>query len=178
MNAIDRPSALPADLAVPLDLALGSRGHRADRRAGDLLSARDVHERPRAPARGSRVPGRGRRDRRSADGGTGRGAATHVALAGGIGSLRVGRRPAWTRQPQGMHRAPPTGPRWLTLATGVALAEGLHAASGLPVSIKWPNDLVDRAGGHRARRAKARRRPRGRPHARGRDSRTSSSGSA
>ena len=33
-------------------------------------------------------------------------------------------------------------PRWLTLATGVALAEGLHAASGLPVSIKWPNDLV------------------------------------
>ena len=30
----------------------------------------------------------------------------------------------------------------LLLATGVALAEGLHAASGLPVSIKWPNDLV------------------------------------
>ncbi len=33
-------------------------------------------------------------------------------------------------------------PRWLTLAAGVAVAEGLHAASGLPVSIKWPNDLV------------------------------------
>lgn len=30
----------------------------------------------------------------------------------------------------------------LTLATGVAMAEGLHAASGLPVVIKWPNDLV------------------------------------
>jgi BirA family biotin operon repressor/biotin-[acetyl-CoA-carboxylase] ligase len=30
----------------------------------------------------------------------------------------------------------------LTLATGVAMAEGLHAASGLPVAIKWPNDLV------------------------------------
>jgi BirA family biotin operon repressor/biotin-[acetyl-CoA-carboxylase] ligase len=30
----------------------------------------------------------------------------------------------------------------LTLATGVAMAEGLHAASGLPVLIKWPNDLV------------------------------------
>ena len=30
----------------------------------------------------------------------------------------------------------------LTLATGVALAEGLHAASGLPIVIKWPNDLV------------------------------------
>jgi BirA family biotin operon repressor/biotin-[acetyl-CoA-carboxylase] ligase len=36
-------------------------------------------------------------------------------------------------------------PDWiqaLTLATGVAMAEGLHAASGLPVVIKWPNDLV------------------------------------
>ena len=32
--------------------------------------------------------------------------------------------------------------RWLTLAAGVALSEGLHAASGLPVAIKWPNDLV------------------------------------
>ena len=32
--------------------------------------------------------------------------------------------------------------RTLTLAAGVALAEGLHAASGLPVSIKWPNDIV------------------------------------
>lgn len=30
----------------------------------------------------------------------------------------------------------------LTMATGVAMAEGLHAASGLPVVIKWPNDLV------------------------------------
>lgn len=30
----------------------------------------------------------------------------------------------------------------LTLAAGVAVAEGLHAASGLPVRIKWPNDLV------------------------------------
>lgn len=30
----------------------------------------------------------------------------------------------------------------LTLATGVAMAEALHAASGLPVLVKWPNDLV------------------------------------
>jgi BirA family biotin operon repressor/biotin-[acetyl-CoA-carboxylase] ligase len=30
----------------------------------------------------------------------------------------------------------------LTLAAGVAMAEGLHAASGLPVVVKWPNDLV------------------------------------
>jgi BirA family biotin operon repressor/biotin-[acetyl-CoA-carboxylase] ligase len=30
----------------------------------------------------------------------------------------------------------------LTLTAGVAVAEALHAASGLPVVIKWPNDLV------------------------------------
>ncbi|HEY7792183.1 MAG TPA: biotin--[acetyl-CoA-carboxylase] ligase [Vicinamibacterales bacterium] len=30
----------------------------------------------------------------------------------------------------------------LTLAAGVALAEGIRAATGLPVNIKWPNDLV------------------------------------
>src|SRR5690242_19863216 len=30
----------------------------------------------------------------------------------------------------------------LTLAAGVALAEGVRAATGLPVGIKWPNDLV------------------------------------
>ncbi|HEY8536916.1 MAG TPA: biotin--[acetyl-CoA-carboxylase] ligase [Vicinamibacterales bacterium] len=33
-------------------------------------------------------------------------------------------------------------PRLLTLTAGVAVAEALHAASGLPVQIKWPNDLV------------------------------------
>jgi BirA family transcriptional regulator, biotin operon repressor / biotin---[acetyl-CoA-carboxylase] ligase len=32
--------------------------------------------------------------------------------------------------------------RLLTLAAGVALAEGLHQASGLPVALKWPNDLI------------------------------------
>ena len=30
----------------------------------------------------------------------------------------------------------------LTLASGVALAEGVRAATGLPVEIKWPNDIV------------------------------------
>ena len=30
----------------------------------------------------------------------------------------------------------------LTLAAGVALAEGVQASTGLPVEIKWPNDLV------------------------------------
>jgi BirA family biotin operon repressor/biotin-[acetyl-CoA-carboxylase] ligase len=30
----------------------------------------------------------------------------------------------------------------LTLAAGVALAEGIHAATSLSVSLKWPNDLL------------------------------------
>jgi BirA family biotin operon repressor/biotin-[acetyl-CoA-carboxylase] ligase len=30
----------------------------------------------------------------------------------------------------------------LTLASGVALAEGVQAATGLPAEIKWPNDLI------------------------------------
>lgn len=35
----------------------------------------------------------------------------------------------------------------LTLAGGVAVAEGVRAATGLPVEIKWPNDIVVPAGG-------------------------------
>jgi len=42
---------------------------------------------------------------------------------------------------------------WLTLAGGVAVAEGLRTATGLPVQIKWPNDIVSVSGaGFRARR--------------------------
>jgi BirA family biotin operon repressor/biotin-[acetyl-CoA-carboxylase] ligase len=40
----------------------------------------------------------------------------------------------------------------LTLAAGVALAEGIRAAAGLPVEIKWPNDLVVDAGLGRRRK--------------------------
>ena len=41
---------------------------------------------------------------------------------------------------------------FLTLAGGVAVAEGIRAATGLPLEIKWPNDVVtparpDRRGG-------------------------------
>jgi BirA family biotin operon repressor/biotin-[acetyl-CoA-carboxylase] ligase len=31
---------------------------------------------------------------------------------------------------------------WLTLAAGVAVADGIRAATGLPLQIKWPNDVV------------------------------------
>lgn len=42
---------------------------------------------------------------------------------------------------------------WLTLAGGVAVAEGVRGASGLPVQIKWPNDIVTVGGaGFRSRR--------------------------
>src|SRR4051812_698151 len=42
---------------------------------------------------------------------------------------------------------------WLTLAGGVAVAEGIRVATALPVQIKWPNDIVSISGtGFRARR--------------------------
>lgn len=36
---------------------------------------------------------------------------------------------------------------WITLAGGVAIAEGIRSATGLPVQLKWPNDVVA-VGGH------------------------------
>ena len=42
---------------------------------------------------------------------------------------------------------------WITLAAGVAVSDGIRAATGLPLQIKWPNDLVAVGGaGFRARR--------------------------
>lgn len=40
----------------------------------------------------------------------------------------------------------------LTLAGGVAIAEGIQAATALPVEIKWPNDIVIDAGLGRRRK--------------------------
>jgi BirA family biotin operon repressor/biotin-[acetyl-CoA-carboxylase] ligase len=39
----------------------------------------------------------------------------------------------------------------LTLAGGVAVAEGIRSATGLPVELKWPNDVVVPAGGAASR---------------------------
>ena len=58
----------------------------------------------------------------------------------------VSRRPApgstcrWSLRPAGPRR-------WtlVTLAAGVAAARAVTGATGLPVELKWPNDLVDRA---------------------------------
>ncbi len=42
---------------------------------------------------------------------------------------------------------------WITLAGGVAVAEGIRTSTGLPVQLKWPNDVVAVGGqGFRARR--------------------------
>ena len=42
----------------------------------------------------------------------------------------------------------------LTLAGGVAVADGIGTATGLPVEIKWPNDIVVPESGARPRRLK------------------------
>jgi BirA family biotin operon repressor/biotin-[acetyl-CoA-carboxylase] ligase len=42
---------------------------------------------------------------------------------------------------------------WITLAGGVAVADGIRAATALPLQIKWPNDIVAVGGaGFRTRR--------------------------
>jgi BirA family biotin operon repressor/biotin-[acetyl-CoA-carboxylase] ligase len=71
--------------------------------------------------------------------------AVAVALAQTAGRGRLGRE--WFSPPgaglyasvvcRNMRAAP-----FLTLAGGVAVAEGIHRATGLPVVLKWPNDVV------------------------------------
>lgn len=41
---------------------------------------------------------------------------------------------------------------YITLAGGVAVAEGIGSATGLPVEIKWPNDIVVDGGAGRRRK--------------------------
>lgn len=43
---------------------------------------------------------------------------------------------------------------YLTLAAGVAVARGIQSATGLPVEIKWPNDVVTAGAGGPGRRRK------------------------
>src|SRR5690606_6342284 len=80
---------------------------------------------------------------------------TVVAAAQTAGRGRLGR--AWFSPPgAGLYasvviRDPRAAPL-LTLAAGVAIAEGIRAAAGLPVEIKWPNDLVVDAGLGRRRK--------------------------
>ncbi len=41
---------------------------------------------------------------------------------------------------------------WITLAAGVAVANGIQSATGLPVEIKWPNDIIAPGRSFRSRR--------------------------
>jgi BirA family transcriptional regulator, biotin operon repressor / biotin---[acetyl-CoA-carboxylase] ligase len=81
---------------------------------------------------------------------------TFVAGAQTAGRGRLGR--AWFSPPEaGLYvstivRRASLAP-WITLAGGVAVAEGITRATALPLQIKWPNDIVAVAGGgFRARR--------------------------
>lgn len=135
MNPVDRPAPLASDLAAPLERALG---------AGELapLGAELLYY-PVATSTNdlaARLAERGGPDGAIilADQQTsGRGRSGHTWFSPPGAGLYVSVIVRGdTAGPEG------DWPRWLTLATGVAMAEGLHAASGLPVSIKWPNDLV------------------------------------
>jgi BirA family biotin operon repressor/biotin-[acetyl-CoA-carboxylase] ligase len=72
---------------------------------------------------------------------------TVIAAAQTSGRGRLGR--SWYSPPgAGLYfsiviRAARAAP-FLTLAGGVAVAEGVRAATGLPLEIKWPNDVVTR----------------------------------
>lgn len=135
MKDVDRPAALAADLAAPLERALA---------AGELspLGAELLY----FPVATSTNDLAGRLAERGSPDGTvviadaqtsGRGRGGHTWFSPAASGLYVS---VVVRETNGAGDA--DWPRWLTLATGVALAEGLHAASGLPVSLKWPNDLV------------------------------------
>jgi BirA family biotin operon repressor/biotin-[acetyl-CoA-carboxylase] ligase len=45
---------------------------------------------------------------------------------------------------------------WITLAGGVAVADGIRAATALPLQIKWPNDIVAVGGAGFARGVRSR----------------------
>lgn len=81
--------------------------------------------------------------------------ATVVASAQTAGRGRFGRR--WFSPPgAGLYvsvvcRNASAAPL-LTLAGGVAVADGVRAATGLPVQIKWPNDVIVHSGAPARRR--------------------------
>jgi BirA family biotin operon repressor/biotin-[acetyl-CoA-carboxylase] ligase len=82
---------------------------------------------------------------------------TVVAATQTSGRGRLGR--GWHSPPEaGLYfsvvtRAVQAAP-FLTLAGGVAVAEGVRSATGLPLEIKWPNDVVTRGASGPSRRRK------------------------
>jgi BirA family biotin operon repressor/biotin-[acetyl-CoA-carboxylase] ligase len=123
---------LPDDLAAALRLSTARRGHLGE----PTLYFREVSSTNEVAAR-------------LAEGGAGSGTMV-VASAQTAGRGRLGRR--WHSPPDaGLYvslviREAQAAP-YLTLAGGVAVAQGIIAATSLPVQIKWPNDIIVPAGG-------------------------------
>jgi BirA family biotin operon repressor/biotin-[acetyl-CoA-carboxylase] ligase len=133
------PERIPPDLADALHAVGARRG-----RLGDPLYY--LHEASSTNDIAARYADRG------APEGT-----TVVAAAQTSGRGRLGR--SWYSPPgAGLYlsivirdaRAAP----FLTLAGGVAVAEGVGAATGLPLEIKWPNDVVTPGSSGPSRRRK------------------------
>jgi BirA family biotin operon repressor/biotin-[acetyl-CoA-carboxylase] ligase len=133
------PDALPSDLAAAIRAVGVRRG-----RVGDPLYY--FHETTSTNDVAARYAEQG------APEGT-----TVVASAQTAGRGRLGR--SWYSPPgSGLYvsvvfRSARAAP-FLTLAGGVAAAESVRAATGLPLEIKWPNDVVTRSAGGPSRRRK------------------------
>ena len=121
------PEPLPAELASALRASSRRRGHLGEPNYyfAETTSTNDV-----AAAHAERNAPEG---------------ATVIASAQTSGRGRLGR--AWY-SPAGaglylsvIFRSPRAAP-FLTLLGGVAVADGIRAATGLPLEIKWPNDVV------------------------------------
>ncbi|HEY7501108.1 MAG TPA: biotin--[acetyl-CoA-carboxylase] ligase [Vicinamibacterales bacterium] len=131
--------SLPPDLAAALAGSRARRGPLGDPLVyfAEVTSTNDI-----ASARAERGAAEG---------------TTIVAASQTAGRGRLGR--AWhSPADAGLYvsivfRDPNVAP-YLTLAGGVAVAEGIRAATGLPLEIKWPNDVVTRSANGPARRRK------------------------
>ena len=133
------PDALPADLADALRAVGARRG-----RLGDPLYY--LHETSSTNDVAASYADRG------APEGT-----TVVAAAQTSGRGRLGR--SWYSPPgAGLYLSiiirDARAASFLTLAGGVAVAEGVRAATGLPLEIKWPNDVVTTGPSGLSRRRK------------------------
>ena len=140
-------SNLPDDLRASLDVPPDVRGElRARRRCALGSIAQRVHWLTTA---GSTNDVAARLAELGADEGTtvvaeaqtaGRGRhGRAVVLAAWRGALRLGGPEAFDEHPLSSRENPAA---LLTLASGVAIAEGVRAATGLPAEIKWPNDVL------------------------------------
>jgi BirA family transcriptional regulator, biotin operon repressor / biotin---[acetyl-CoA-carboxylase] ligase len=123
------PEALPADLAASLDATRARRGRFGEplTYVGEATSTNDL-----AAALATAGAPEG---------------ATVLAGAQTAGRGRLGR--TWFSPPgSGVYmsivlRARAAAP-YVTLAAGVAVVDGIGAATGLPLELKWPNDVVTR----------------------------------